>query len=537
MAALPTPSPPASRPLLWLLMAVSLAAWIPFVAHTALYVQYPFSLDETEGYVLGQVHRLSIGGRLYGPIDEWPYVVDNYPPAFPVLLSGLEGILGREYRQPALLPVPGVADDDERSVGVKAATFAHHLPRARSLVLLIALGIGGLLTALWRGRGATWSEVALGLTLWIAQPAVFFMCPLTRADWPALLCGIAALWLAQRGLALPTDRPWLSGSAVVGMLALLFRQSAIVPVVAIALTLGLAKDRRFTMFLGVAAATGLVMALALHLTYGLDFWLHITAYTKTRWLPDRLLGTWGFFMRHSSLWLVLAGLGWWTLRREEGWTLPVIYAPLALATGLLSGKVGSDMNYFLEPILGGILVTGLAFRYWRNGGQQWPAWVVAGSVMVLLQSAVVQNPRAGSYRPTRYDLANGTELLLQLQQVQGVVLSEEEGIVALAGKEVGYNPFIMAELEREGVWDDTPLVEQLNARVIPVVIVLELPDPNRAVDRGRGAGWDRWTPAMQQALQSHYRPVVGVPFRRDWIVMVPRTGPARSEPLQSRRNE
>ncbi|HYE77433.1 MAG TPA: hypothetical protein VEI97_05565, partial [bacterium] len=116
----------------------------------------------------------------------------------------------------------------------------------------------------------------------------------------------------------------------------------------------------------------------------------------------------------------------------------------------------------------------------------------------------------------------GVELLTQLQQVEGTVVSEEEGILALAGKPVYFNPFIMSELARLGLWDQTPVVSLLEQGQAPVVILRELPNPDRARDSGTGAGWNRFTPEMERALANRYRPLLVVPFRREWIVMVPR---------------
>jgi|GEM_PF-4261387 len=533
------PHPGRAPVLLILVILLSIGIMIPFMGHCALYVQYPFSLDETEGYVLGQVERLSSAGRLYGPITEYPYVVDNYPPAFPVLLNGLENALGREFKQRPLLPKLGALPEDEASVGVKAATFAHNFPLIRTFMLLVLAGLLTLLAVDWRRNAVPWIGVGLTLALFCAQPAVFFMATLARADWLALTCGFGALVLGHLAMKHPESTRPLIAAAIVGVLAGLFRQSAIVPLIAIAITLFLAKDRRLKLFLAVAAISGLILAIGLHFTYGAGMWTHLITYTKTRWLFERLIGTLGFFFRHSSLLLVLSAMAWTAVRRADRWSLPVVYAPLALATALLSGKVGSDMNYFLEPILGCIWVTGYAMRGWTlPESQQLPSWALVGIGAVLLQSGVVQNPREGSYRPTRFDLANGIELLMQLQKIGGPVLSEEEGMLALAGKPVWYNPFIMAELEREGLWDDAPVVAMIEQQQLPVVITLEVPDPQQRIDRGKGAGWDRWTPGMLDALSRRYRPVMVVPVRREWIILVPRTGEAQNtgaaaNPLQS----
>lgn len=524
---------PASSRLAWVLaILLGLAALIPFAVHTVIYLTYPFSLDETEGYVLGQVHRLSTGGRLYGPVQDWPWVVDNYPPAFPVLLNTLEGAVGRSWRQPPILPDPAASEDSERAIGVPAFTTTHNLPALRGVVALLGLGLAWGLWWSWGRMGLSAAWRIWPLLLFLAQPAVFFMFPLVRADWGALLCSLAALLCAQQALH-NGQKPLtpLLLAALCGVSALLFRQSAVMALVAIGLTLLLQRDRRLIPYVLAVLGIGLALGVMLFAVYGAGIWDHLVTFTKTRWVLPRLWATWAFLWQYSALFVLLAGLAWWTCRQREGWSLPVVYAPLAAATALLSGKVGSDLNYFLEPLLGLAWVLGAGWVWWTKDSPVPPLlpWALC---FVLLQSALLQNPRSGSYRPTRYDLANGAVLLQQLQQVQGPILSEEEGMVALAGHPVWLNPFITAELQRAGLWDDAPLVELITNRSIPVVILRELPNPSAIQgDRGAGAGWDRFSPATLQALAEHYVPLAVVPVRREWIVLVPRR--SSSDTLQS----
>ena len=517
-----------------LALVLGLVALIPFVAHCAIYLGYPFSLDETEGYLLGKVDWLERGGRLYMPLRDGPgpYLVDNYPPAFPVTLSVLEQLAGPKRTIPPIAADPSVGPQDERSVGVKGATLYHDFRVLRGFVAVLGLGLLGALIWSWRRGGVPWALVGAATVMLIAQPPVFFMMPLARADWGALCCGMIALVLANESLK--EDSKGASGlwwAIGWGVLALSFRQSALAPLVAIGLTLFLKKDKRavkwsLSAMIGIAA-----LAVALTAVYGPEIWTHLVVYTRTRFLLTRLAATWGFFLEFSSLYLLLAGLAWWWVKQAKGFVLPVVYAPLASATALLAGKVGSDMNYFLEALIGGAWMLGFGMsliRAKKSGddapgslGSDSPAWTAVAVCLVLLQGAVLQNPRAGSYRPDRFDLANGVQLLLLLQRTpEGPVVSEEEGIVALAGRPVWLNPFIVSELAREGLWNESGLVSELRQGTVRMVIAQQSTMAG-GEDRGSGAGWDRFTPAMQRAITEHYRVAAEVPFRRDWLVWVP----------------
>ncbi|MEO7995684.1 MAG: hypothetical protein ABI743_14890, partial [bacterium] len=97
-----------------------------------------------------------------------------------------------------------------------------------------------------------------------------------------------------------------------------------------------------------------------------------------------------------------------------------------------------------------------------------------------------------------------------------------EGMIALSGQPVFFNPFIMTELAREGLWDETPVLDLLKQRQIPILFLSQPPNPDAASDRGSGAGWQRLTPAMQQAVLDQYQLVTTVPVRREWYVYAPR---------------
>ncbi len=48
---------------------------------------YGYDHDGEEGFILNQAHALKQGDSIYQPIDEAPWLVGNYPPVFPLILS------------------------------------------------------------------------------------------------------------------------------------------------------------------------------------------------------------------------------------------------------------------------------------------------------------------------------------------------------------------------------------------------------------------------------------------------------------------
>jgi hypothetical protein len=92
-------------------------------------IEFPYQLDGEEGFLLAQAMRLAHGQGLYGSLDHPPYVVDNYPPLYPMVWSVWLRLAGRDA-------VPSLAAG--RVIAASAAGIA--------ALLVAALVAGGTLT-------------------------------------------------------------------------------------------------------------------------------------------------------------------------------------------------------------------------------------------------------------------------------------------------------------------------------------------------------------------------------------------------------
>ncbi|MGC9327116.1 MAG: hypothetical protein ACP5I1_05755, partial [Candidatus Hinthialibacter sp.] len=73
------------RPLAALVFAGCGLYALIFIYHGTRLVLYPFDVDNSEAYLVYQGARLAEGEFLYPPLEEPPYLVDNYPPLYPAL--------------------------------------------------------------------------------------------------------------------------------------------------------------------------------------------------------------------------------------------------------------------------------------------------------------------------------------------------------------------------------------------------------------------------------------------------------------------
>jgi hypothetical protein len=209
---------------------------------------------------------------------------------------------------------------------------------------------------------------------------------------------------------------------------------------------------------------------------------------------------------------------------------------------MLSGKVGSDLNYFINLIIAAACLAGITTSNLLQALEvDWKkhAWIAAVMLLVpasIIQSGTMEGNRAYSFTPINDDYVAGQQIVDKLSSVNGPILSEDEGFCLLSGHEVLFNPFIMSEMAREGFWDETPFVDSILNREFDLIMLrFDVNDPHNDDQPGAGghAGWDRFTNRMEAAIMENYDidrsfsqiPDAYVPvfMRRYWFVYRPKS--------------
>jgi hypothetical protein len=206
----------------------------------------------------------------------------------------------------------------------------------------------------------------------------------------------------------------------------------------------------------------------------------------------------------------------------------------SVGTALLAGKVGSDLNYFINLTTASACLAGCFFsdltdlKPLANGKSAWILAILLFFPAALAQSGLIEGNRSLSFNPQPVDYSTGEKIVEILSRAHGPILSEDEGFCLLSHHEVLLNPFIMSELAREGVWDQSVFVDWIRNRG-PKVIMLrfDVNDPNNDDRPGAGgnAGWDRFTKEMESAIRDSYEidaSVSPIYMRRLWFIYRPR---------------
>ena len=461
--------------------AYALAASILLAAH--LSAQLPrvfvaFEWDYGEGLVLWQARHIFLRDHAYGPIDEYPHIVYNYPPVY--------HFAARLFQ----------------------ATGLDLLTAGRLVTLLSTYGVvalGGMLVY-WAtprrwGRAARWGGAFVPFLFLYSQPALMWA-TLMRVDLIAVL-------LVFAGLSVFVRTPWASkqqyAAFVLFALALYAKQTYVAAPLACIAVSALVNIRlavRYTLFL---VALGGSTLLAFSWWTDGRFPLHLFLYTyypySLRRLTDMLQGN----VEHmftllplalGSLWMMLGPQRFRVARlraklRHSRYRRAIIicgaHTALAFLISFTAGTVGSNLNYFLEWNFAVTLLAAL-FLAWilsqmRFAGPTSPP-LLACAVLPLLFALPHALPAVRHLiRPSGtaawYQQQSETfaEFVSYVRDLPGPVWSDDMTLLMAAGKEVPLEPWTFRSLSATRVWDERPFVERIRRRFFSAILMKQLEAP------------------------------------------------------------
>jgi hypothetical protein len=485
------------------LIAIMIAA---LVGHFIVYfnfalnaIRYPFELFEPEGIVWQQA-MLIPGDRMYGDINQFPFIVFHYPPLYHLV------------------------------VRAAAALGFDPLASGRSISWLASLAAGAMIASLAfrlsryeAGRLASLAgAVTAGLTFFCFYPVVA-MSPLMRVDMLAIALSYLGVWCATRS----SSSDWLPYIAMVlFVLAAFTKQTCVLAPLATVSVMVLVNPRRtlkvlcFGLLLGGAGLASLNW-----ITHG-GFLRHLVLYNINRFslrlAMQEILG-----QAPQSIFVMLALAfvitKWKQLALERGWknlasfrgdvassealqavTIVTLYFGLSTCSLIALGKSGGGLNYFIEwmgilSILIGPLVAAVAT--WQLHKPERGANRIATIVGLMLPILILLQIRP---LPASWDFGsdNFTEmheldsLVARIRGASQPVLSEDMVLLMKAGKEVPWEPAIFTELASTGRWDERLILDMISARAFAFIIT-----------RGPAEQWmsdGRLTPGVEQAIRTAY---------------------------------
>lgn len=481
-----------------LMMAWHLCQYLPY-AFAA--IRYPFELDYGEGIVWQQA-LLIPGHRMYGDINQFPFLVFHYPPLYHLVVRGIAA-LGFDF-----------------------------LASGRAVSVACTLAIGALAAAIsFHAAHETTSRIAAlagaavaGLGVFCYWPVVLWS-PLLRVDMLAVALSLLGVWWMVRSPGHP-GRLYLAVVAFV--LAVYTKQTCIAAPLA-TLPIMLIVDRTH----GIKAALlGLLLGLAAlalleGLTHG-NFLRHILLYNLNRYSLRTALvmiaQEWphlGFLsLAMAAVCVVqrrLAVRGAWTslaaFRQEmranpDSLTLAILmlYFGISTARLVMLGKSGGALNYIIEwmcvwSVLIGTLTATIVDKACGNrpGSRHIMGQLALLLVPALLICQVATMPAAASQIYGIHDRNRNEQLdrlLAGVTHANRPVLSDDMVLLMKAGKTVPWEPAIFAELASTGRWDERQVIDMIAAHDFAFIITMGHP--------GEPMYDSRFDPGVSQAIEAAY---------------------------------
>jgi 4-amino-4-deoxy-L-arabinose transferase-like glycosyltransferase len=388
------------------------AAVIIFLLSGLVSISFPYSLDYGEAPLIDQAMRLAAGENIYRPdIDTPPYTIANYPPGYLIAL------------------VPFLDWSESPFV------------MGRAISLLATLLSGAFIGLTVFSLGADRLSALTAGIFFLASPYVVQWSGLARIDSLALAFATGALFVLARW---PQKRwAWLvAGFSLVA--AAYTRQSYALaaPLAALVWLWTQNKRRTIELFL-LVAGLGVVLFVLINMLTGGGFYYNIVTANVNEFGWDRLTNQlsrlWGDYWIILLLGGLFLGLGW---RSQKSWLLVAPFLVGASISALTIGKIGSNVNYFLELAAALAMVAGIVMIWsrpypWRNA-----AIILLLSIQfgILLGSSMANN--VDWILATHQRDFPALQLLEQevIKMSTPVLADEDMGLLTMNGQRLYCNP-------------------------------------------------------------------------------------------------
>lgn len=462
-----------ARLILFVLLA--LAAWQawPTLRKVPAAIAFPYALDREEGFLVVQARRLRAGESIYPRVGGDMFLVGNYPPVFPAAIAA-------------------AAMGGPPSLGHGRAVVA---------LSLLALAAGLAFAVLDRTRLPEAAGIAALLPFGSFEFA--YWAPLARADLPAAAFALWGIILAVRAKG---PRAWYAAGALL-VLAVYTKQTQVLAVATVLISLWRIHGRACALAFGWKLAVALAVPglLLLAVTRG-QAWLHLVTYNANAMHWDQL-AVWARHVGRFSGFLLAGAAAAAFLARREGDGQPLLTAStvwlgMSAFEALSLAKAGAAANYLIDFQLALSLWIGLRLLPAEAGpGAALPARVLAAALALHLIVPMPPHRRdilANVSAPTEAQREGSMELEARLVAAEGPVLCEDPVPLMRLGRPVTYQPFIAAQLAREGLVDLAPLDAQVRAGAYDLVVTMQDVD-NDPVLFG-------FADSTRDAMRAGYRP-------------------------------
>lgn len=456
-----------------LLLFLTVAAII-CLTYQSLAILHRYPLDYGEAPLVDQAMRLAAGQNIYRTdLSTPPYSISNYPPLYVVSLIPWLKLFGPSFAA------------------------------GRVISALCAWASGLFLALIVYTQTRDRLAAVIAGSLLLAFPYVVGWSSLLRIDLLALASSLAGLYLLARW---PLPRwQWIAG-AILLVAAIYTRQSYALAAPLAALAWLWANDRRRAIGLaGLIGGLTLALFLLLNTTTHGGFYYNIVAANIHEFGIERLAWNWRRLWNTAPILLCMGGASLALVRRwNPSWPLAAPYLVGAALSALTIGKIGSNVNYLLELCAALSLMAGAALAWSRTRPGLQIVRVALLALLTYQTGLLIQT----TLRETTWDLYERRAAIHDLQSLEKIVADtpdpiladEYMGMLTLQGRGLTIEPFIVTQMSRVGMWDQTPVIQGIRDKKYPLILIHYF--------RDYPVYKERWTPEMLSAIERAYTPEI-----------------------------
>ena len=464
----------------WLVIAILSVGVVGAISFQVEALTFRYPLDYGEAPLINQAVQINQGQSIYqSEVDQAPYTITNYPPVYVLFLSIFENFFGSVFWY------------------------------GRLISILSALGSSILIILITYSRSQRIELALIPGMLFLNLPYVVGWSTLTRIDHLALFFALFGLFFLFRR---PRIEDGLTPSFILGglclVLAIYTRQSYALaaPMAGFLYLFNKRWKKGLLLMLFVGGLSGVLFLLINVVTQG-GFYFNIVTANINPFGFERLLNNFRDYFKLAPWFFVLGALSFIVLfRRVSGWILPFVFTIGGFLSALTIGKIGSNVNYFLEFSAGLCLLIGFGLIALQLRAKN---WLIGGTLCIVLLitgwqgfqlSRYVQNETRNHLqsRKNAIDDLTSMENLVAQNLEQPILADEYMGMIVLNGKQLYLQPFEITQLIHAGLFDQQKLIDLIKDEEFSLILLQE------------GEWWshvlqERWTPEVLEAIRAHYR--------------------------------
>lgn len=440
-----------------------------YFVQSCVIIAFPYQISYPEGFVLNQSHLISKGESMYRAINEYPYLVSNYPPVYPFLCALFVKLFGLSF-------VYG------RLITFLASIFI-------CWIIYIIL------------KKDTAREIAIiSALLFIASSYIYKNNPFFRVDMLGLLFSLIGIYMFQK-----TDK--LIFVTIFFIAALYTKQTFISAPIAVVLYLFLTDKKRALTFVVLMLLCYITIFFLINLYTKGEFYRHNFLYNMNIFIFKQMAKHYIWFLQNHAIMILFSVIFLFLPDIQKNYSIFVIYFISSALVAVSVGKIGANMNYFFETIMVSCILIGLAIKRLMEMIKDEKIYDIFVNSALLVQLVLfLHMPFLTEPAATKTDLKNAQVLSQVIRNTDGKIISEDASLLLMNNKPIIFMPFEFTQLANQKIWNQTRFINDIKNKQFSLIILSF--DVHCQIDE------ERLTPEMAEAIMENYyiKQVIGEYF-------------------------